>query len=204
MSKRFWALRQRLGEWRQQQRAGRQQLRQRQRERNRLLWGGPVEAGRVLAFSDAVFAIAITLLTLNLEVRPGLHGAEFTRTLRQVLPALGAYVLSFVILGQLWLAHHRIFGVVDRVDYAVLVRNLMFLGLIAIMPFPVRLLSDYARRPLAVAVYGVGSAHPVTAGRRSAHQLAIVLGQALTRLLAGTRPTVPGGRRPGFRSRTSG
>jgi uncharacterized membrane protein len=155
MSKRLWRLRQRLGEWRQRQRARRQQLRQRQRELNRRLWGGPVEAGRVLAFSDAVFAIAITLLTLNLEVRPGLHGAEFTRTLQQVLPALAAYVLSFVILGQLWLAHHRIFGVVDRVDYAVLVRNLVFLGLIAIMPFPVRLLSDYARRPLAVAVYAV-------------------------------------------------
>jgi uncharacterized membrane protein len=109
----------------------------------------------VLAFSDAIFAIAITLLTLNLEVRPGLHGAEFTRALQQVLPALGAYVLSFVILGQLWLAHHRIFGVIARVDYAVLVRNLLFLGLIAIMPFPVRLLSDYTRRPLAVAIYAV-------------------------------------------------
>ena len=87
MSKRFWCLRQRLGEWRQQQRARRQQLRQRQQERNRRLWGGPVEAGRVLAFSDAIFAIAITLLTLNLEVPADLHGAEFTRALKQVLPA---------------------------------------------------------------------------------------------------------------------
>jgi uncharacterized membrane protein len=109
----------------------------------------------VLAFSDAVFAIAITLLTLNLEVRPGLHGADFTRALQQILPALGAYVLSFVILGQLWLAHHRIFGVIARVDYTVLVRNLLFLGLIAVMPFPVRLLSDYTKRPLAVAIYAV-------------------------------------------------
>jgi hypothetical protein len=66
----------------------------------------------VLAFSDAVFAIAITLLTLNLEVPPGLHGADLTRALHQVLPAFGAYVLSFVILGQLWLAHHRNFGVI--------------------------------------------------------------------------------------------
>ena len=150
---RFSWLRQQLGAWCQQQRVRRQQQRQRQRERNRRLWGGPVEADRVLAFSDAIFAIAITLLTLNLEVRPGLHGADFTRAVELVLPALGAYVLSFVILGKLWLAHHRIFGVIARVDYAVLVRNLLFLGLIAIMPFPVRLLSDYARRPLAVAVY---------------------------------------------------
>jgi uncharacterized membrane protein len=63
--------------------------------------------------------------------------------------------LSFVILGQLWLAHHRIFGVIARVDHTVLVRNLLFLGLIAVMPFPVRLLSDYSRRPLAVAIYAV-------------------------------------------------
>jgi uncharacterized membrane protein len=144
-----------LGAWRQRQRARRQELRQRRREQQRGLWGGPVEADRVLAFSDAIFAIAITLLTLNLQVRPGLHGADFTRALHQVLPALGAYALSFVILGQLWLAHHRIFGVIARVDYAVLLRNLVFLGLIAIMPFPVRLLSDYTERPLAVAIYAV-------------------------------------------------
>jgi uncharacterized membrane protein len=121
----------------------------------RALWGGPVEADRVLAFSDAIFAIAITLLTLNLEVPAGLHGDDLTRALHQVLPALGASALSFVILGQLWLAHHRIFGVIARVDYTLLVRNLLFLGLIAIMPFPVRLLSDYTRRPMAVAIYAV-------------------------------------------------
>jgi uncharacterized membrane protein len=155
MSKRFWRRWHRLGGWRQRQRARRQQLRQRQREQQRALWGGPVPADRVLAFSDAIFAIAITLLTLNLQVRPGLHGADFTRALHQVLPALGAYMLSFVILGQLWLAHHRIFGAIARVDYTVLVRNLLFLGLIAIMPFPVRLLSDYTHRPLAVTIYAV-------------------------------------------------
>ena len=144
-----------LERWRQRQRARRQEQRRQQRQQQRALWGGPVEAGRVLAFSDAIFAIAITLLTLNLEVPPGLRGPDFTSALHQVLPAFGAYVLSFVILGQLWLAHHRIFGVIARVDYTVLVRNLVFLGLIAIMPFPVRLLSDYTKRPLAVAIYAV-------------------------------------------------
>ena len=155
MSKRLSGLWHQLDAWRQRQRARRQELRQQRHEQQRLLWGGPVEADRVLAFSDAIFAIAITLLTLNLQVRPGLHGADFTRALHQVLPALGAYALSFVILGQLWLAHHRNLGVIARVDYAVLVRNLVFLGLIAIMPFPVRLLSDYSNRPLAVAIYAV-------------------------------------------------
>jgi hypothetical protein len=104
MSRRFWWLWRQLGGWRHRQRATRQQLRQRRRQQQRALWGGPVQADRVLAFSDAVFAIAITLLTLNLQVPAGLHGADFTTAVHQVLPALGAYVLSFVILGQLWLA----------------------------------------------------------------------------------------------------
>jgi len=128
---------------------------QEQRQQQRVVWGGPVDADRVLLFSDAIFAIAITLLTLELEVRPGLHGSAFTRGLRDLLPSLGAYALSYLILGQLWLIHHRIFSVVARIDYPVLIRNLAFLGLIAIMPFPVRLLSHYHNRPLAVAVYAL-------------------------------------------------
>ena len=142
-----------IGAWRDRRRVRRREQRRQSHQRQLLLWGGPVEAGRVLAFSDAIFAIAITLLTINLLVPPGLHGAAFTTALHRLLPALGAYALSFLILGQLWLAHHRIFGVIARVDYVVLRRNLVFLGLIAIMPFPVRLLSDYNKRPLAVAIY---------------------------------------------------
>jgi hypothetical protein len=70
---------------------------------------GPCGAGwsrptGVLAFSYAIVAIAITLLTLDLEVRPGLPGDDLARALAQVLPAFGADVLSFVILGQLWLS----------------------------------------------------------------------------------------------------
>jgi uncharacterized membrane protein len=144
-----------LDAWRGRWQTRRRDEQRRIRDQQVVLWGGPVEAGRVLAFSDAIFAIAITLLTINLEVRPGLHGAAFISALHQLLPALGAYALSFLILGQLWLAHHRIFGVIARVDYTVLRMNLLFLGLIAIMPFPVRLLSDYSNRPLAVAIYAV-------------------------------------------------
>jgi uncharacterized membrane protein len=141
-----------VNQWRARWRARQQE----QRERQRLLWGGgPVDADRVLAFSDGVFAIAITLLTLRLEVPPGLRGLALARELRDLLPAIGAYALSFAILGRLWLTHHRIFAVVARVDRSVLVRNLTFLALIAVMPFPVRLLSDYHDRPLAIAVYAL-------------------------------------------------
>jgi hypothetical protein len=69
-------------------RARRRTRQEEQREQQRVAWGGPVDADRVLAFSDAIFAIAITLLTLKLEVRPGLHGSAFTRDLRDLLPSL--------------------------------------------------------------------------------------------------------------------
>ena len=135
--------------------ASRRDRREDLREQRRLIWGGPVDADRVLAFSDAVFAIAITLLTLELQLPPGLHGSAFTTELRHLLPALGAYALSYLILGQLWLTHHRIFSVIARVDRPLLIVNLAFLGLIALLPFPVHLLADYHDRPLAVAVYAL-------------------------------------------------
>lgn len=138
-----------LGGWWRRQRAAQE----RQRQWQFTLWGGPVDADRVLAFSDAVFAIALTLLTLDLRLPSGLHGKAFTEGLHSLLPALGAYALSFFVLAQLWLAHHRIFGIVAQVNRAILVRNLFFLSLIAIMPFPVSLLSEYHERP--VAVYAV-------------------------------------------------
>src|SRR6266511_2371921 len=112
--------------------ASRRDRREDLREQRPLYWGGPVDADRVLAFSDAIFAIAIPLL-----------------------PSLGAYALSYIILGQLWLTHHRIFSVIARVDRPLLTANLAFLGLIALMPFPVHLLADYHDRPLAVAVYAL-------------------------------------------------
>ena len=135
--------------------ASRRDRREDLRKQRRLIWGGPVDADRVLAFSDAVFAIAITLLTLELQLPPGLQGSAFTTELRHLLPSLGAYALSYIILGQLWLTHHRIFSVIARVDRPLLIANLAFLGLIALMPFPVHLLADYHDRPLAVAVYAL-------------------------------------------------
>jgi uncharacterized membrane protein len=129
----------------------RRELHQR-REELREQWG-PITADRLLAFSDGVFAIAVTLLALDIRVPPDLSDAEFTRALRDALPGIGAYALSFVIIGRLWLFHHRIFTVIARVDSAVLVRNLVLLGVIAIMPFPVRLLSDYHDQPAAMAIY---------------------------------------------------
>jgi uncharacterized membrane protein len=138
-----------LREWR-----ARWWAQQRKDRENQLeVWGGLVDSHRVVLFSDAIFAIGITLLSLKLEIRSGLKGSAFVDEFYDLFPSLGAYALSYVILGLLWLIHHRIFSVVSRVDLSILVRNLAFLGLIATMPFPVRLLGDYPDRPLAVGTY---------------------------------------------------
>lgn len=115
--------------------------------------GEPVAADRMLYFSDAVFAISATLLVLDIRLPSGLSSAQFTRALREQLPAIAAYALSFGIIGQLWLVHHRIFSVVARVDTGILVRSLVLLGLVAFLPFPVRLLSDYHDQRAAVVIY---------------------------------------------------
>ena len=115
--------------------------------------GGPVAVHRLLSFSDAVFAISATLLVLDLRVPPGLGSSGFHQALHEQLPALAAYVLSFALIGLLWLVHHRTFDVVARVDDTMLAGSLVLLCLVAFLPFPVRLLSEYHDEPAAVAIY---------------------------------------------------
>jgi hypothetical protein len=140
-----------VNQWRARRRARQQE----QRERQRLLWGGPVDANRVLAFSDAVFAIAITLLTLRLEVPSNLQGPALARELRDLLPAIGAYTLSFVILGRLWLTHHRIFAVVARSTGPCWSATSPFSPSSPSCRSRCGCSSDYHDRPLAIGVYAL-------------------------------------------------
>ena len=121
--------------------------------RERESWAEPVAADRLLLFSDAVFAISATLLVLDIRVPSGLDPAQFNAALRAQLPAVVAYALSFGVIGQLWMFQHRIFGFIARADTPILVRSLVFLGLVAFLPFPVRLFSDYHDQPAAVVIY---------------------------------------------------
>jgi uncharacterized membrane protein len=110
--------------------------------------------GRVLAFSDGVFAIAITLLVLGLNVPRGLSASELHRSLRQdTLPELGIAALSFAVIGLFWLSHRRVFAQVLRIDGMLLLLNLVFLGPVVLMPFSSQLLSRYGADRVAVACY---------------------------------------------------
>ena len=107
----------------------------------------PHEAGvdRLLAFSDGVFAIAITLLVLDLHeptVAPGLLDA-----LLKEWPAYLSYVLSFLIIGILWVQHHEMFRSIRRTDHLFLLINVLFLMWIAVLPFPTALLAKYLDSP---------------------------------------------------------
>ncbi len=116
---------------------------------------------RIGAFSDGVFAIAVTLLVLDLKLPalpPGLShaqaGALLAHKLRAMWPQVLAYALSFMIVGVYWVAHHLMLASVRRVDRTLLWLNNLFLMCIAFVPFAASLLGAYHDQSPAVAAYG--------------------------------------------------
>ncbi|MBT2389781.1 DUF1211 domain-containing protein [Streptomyces sp. ISL-1] len=110
-------------------------------------------AARLLTLSDGVFAIAMTLLALDLTLPAGLDPEGFEHALGDVMPNLWAYALSFLVIAAFWRGHHQIFRYVREVDGTVIRLGLLSLGLIALMPFPTTLLAEYGELPQAVALY---------------------------------------------------
>jgi uncharacterized membrane protein len=112
---------------------------------------------RTVAFSDGVFAIAITLLVLAIEV-PDVPEAR----LGDALGALGddvlMYFIGFAVMGLFWAGHHRFFAKVQVFDTRLVSLNLVYLSLIALMPFTTGLLGEYADAALAVTMYAANVA----------------------------------------------
>lgn len=99
--------------------------------------------GRLLAFSDAVFAIAVTLLVL--EIQPPHDFGHLVRGLGALWPSYLAYTLSFLLIGQVWVNHHVMFDRVRHVDRGVLFLNTLLLMVIAFLPFTTSLLAEALR-----------------------------------------------------------
>jgi uncharacterized membrane protein len=98
---------------------------------------------RLEALSDSTFAVALTLLLFDLRVpQPQVHGVTHDLWFGQWPHYLG-FVVSFLVIGMIWINHHAIFRMVRRVDNAVLVLNLAFLSLIVFIPFPTQTLTTY-------------------------------------------------------------
>jgi uncharacterized membrane protein len=111
-----------------------------------------LEFARVLAFSDGVFAIAITLLVLQLEVPESAD--DLGRALRDQLPDLFAFALSFAVLGKIWWAfHHRLFSSLSAFDGRLITINFLYLALAVLVPFSSELIGDYGDDREAVIVY---------------------------------------------------
>ena len=116
-------------------------------EKNRL---EDKETNRLEAFSDGVFAVAITLLVLNLKILPdkALIDGSFWRELGGQLPALIAFVTSFATIGIMWINHHRLFTYIKRTDTGLMLLNLLLLLVIVFIPYPTALVAQqYALNP---------------------------------------------------------
>ena len=116
-----------------------------------------METGRVEAFSDGVFAIAITLLILTIE--PPSRGEHLGHELVRLWPSYLAYAVSFLTIGIMWVNHHTIFRHFERVDRPLLLLNILLLMLIAFVPFPTRVAAEFIRsgddRRAAALLYGI-------------------------------------------------
>jgi uncharacterized membrane protein len=118
----------------------------------------PLALERLVYFSDAVFAIAITLLVLEIrvpEIEPAHARAELHLKLMALLPQIIGYLVSFLVIGVYWEAHHRMFGFIQGCTRTLIWLNMVELFTIAFLPFPTALLGRYAFVPIAVVCYAV-------------------------------------------------
>ncbi|HEV7654636.1 MAG TPA: TMEM175 family protein [Mycobacteriales bacterium] len=122
-------------------------------------WWGVAErgdTGRLEAFSDGVFAIAITLLILDVRVDQGPE-ESLAAALHHALPEIGAYGASFLQIGIMWSNHHALFRMIDRVDQLLLLFNLALLACVSFLPLPTRLVAEHTEggdARTAVLLYG--------------------------------------------------
>jgi uncharacterized membrane protein len=120
-----------------------------------------VEFGRILAFTDGLFAIAMTLLVVDLAAP---HLADAT-SVHELGDALGddtatfvSFFISFAVIGRYWSAHHQFVSQLARMDRRLITLNLVYLAFVAFLPFPTSLLGNYFENPLSITIYAVNVA----------------------------------------------
>src|SRR5256886_1464698 len=121
---------------------------------------GHKETGRIEAFSDGVFAVAITLLVFDLKVPPqsaleAISVAGLGKVLYEQWPSYLAFITSFATILIMWVSHHSIFKLVDKSDKPFLFANGLLLMLVTVVPFPTSLVSEYLTTPAAATACAV-------------------------------------------------
>jgi uncharacterized membrane protein len=116
------------------------------------------ETARLETFADAVIAIAITLLILEVAVPHVEEGESLAAALAHQWPSYAAYLVSFLTIGIMWVNHHHMFTLIQRSTHSFLMLNVIFLMTIAFLPWPTALVAEYIRDPdgrtVATLVYG--------------------------------------------------
>jgi uncharacterized membrane protein len=123
---------------------------------NRIREAEEKDTNRLEAFSDGVFAIAITLLVLEMKVPQNLgEGKSLTDALLSLWTSYAAFVISFLTILIMWINHHRLFKVIKRTNTMLLVSNGILLMFITFIPFPTAVLAAYIDKPdqTAAAVF---------------------------------------------------
>ncbi len=118
------------------------------------LWndrGNDIE--RLVFFSDAVFAVALTLLVLDLSLPDGVAAGRLPAALGALWPGMLALLISFFVISFFWRAHHRVFHLIERYDRWLIGLNFLFLLGIVLQPFSTELISRYGTERLAVTLY---------------------------------------------------
>ncbi|QJD97138.1 DUF1211 domain-containing protein [Mucilaginibacter robiniae] len=110
---------------------------------------------RLEAFSDGVFAIAITLLILNVKIPQAnyVSGQQLYKVLHQAIPKLLTFAFTFLVIGVFWIAHHRIFAFAKVTDSILMWINIVYLMFIALIPYPAALLAENPYLPITIIIY---------------------------------------------------
>ncbi|PSN17887.1 DUF1211 domain-containing protein [filamentous cyanobacterium CCP5] len=110
---------------------------------------------RIIFFTDGVFAIAITLLALNLHLPANAGKDGLADDLIRLLPDYQSYAISFAVIGLYWISHHHYFRFIRRYDYPFVTLNIGLLMSVAILPFATSVLDTFGSQRSAVAFYAL-------------------------------------------------
>ena len=110
------------------------------------------ELERIVFFSDAVMAIAVTLLAVELRP-PDVEPSQLLQALAQLVPMFASFALSFLIIASFWVMHHMTFSFIQDYDYKLVWLNILFLMFIALTPFASALLGSYMLDETALMIY---------------------------------------------------
>ena len=113
------------------------------------------DPARVLALSDGVFAVIITLLVLDIHVPELTQGQSLAEALQEVRPSFTAFVITFLLTGLYWVGHRDLFALIRRTDRGLVWLNILYLLPVCLLPFSASLIGRYDQEPVALHIYGL-------------------------------------------------